>query len=159
MDNAVQFFWFLLATGILFICIEVFLPGGVLGMLGGLALVGAVGMSFAAFQEYGGLVALGIIFLTGAALIVWIRIFPHTPFGKRLILMVPRARRIAAPNPEASLVGKNGVALSNLHPSGIAKIDEKRTDVVTEGQLIAKGESIRVVDVQGMRVVVRKANT
>ena len=48
-----------------------------------------------------------------------------------------------------------GVAYTQLRPSGTALINGKRVDVVTEGSLIEKGTAIRVVDTEGLRVVVR----
>jgi membrane-bound serine protease (ClpP class) len=50
-----------------------------------------------------------------------------------------------------------GVALSDLRPSGIASIDGERVDVVTEGEHIAEGEPIEVVNDEGYRRVVRRA--
>jgi membrane-bound serine protease (ClpP class) len=49
------------------------------------------------------------------------------------------------------------VAQSNLRPSGLALIDGKRIDVVTEGPMIERGTPVKVVAVEGMRVVVRSA--
>jgi membrane-bound serine protease (ClpP class) len=42
-----------------------------------------------------------------------------------------------------------------LRPSGAAVINDKRVDVVTEGPFIDRGTPVRVVAVEGMRVVVR----
>jgi membrane-bound serine protease (ClpP class) len=56
-----------------------------------------------------------------------------------------------------SLVGRLGVALSDLRPSGIADIDGERVDVVTSGEYISAGERIEVVRDEGYRRVVRRA--
>jgi membrane-bound serine protease (ClpP class) len=53
------------------------------------------------------------------------------------------------------LLDQVGVAQTNLRPSGMALIEGKRVDVVTEGPMIEKGTSVRVVAVEGLRVVVR----
>jgi membrane-bound serine protease (ClpP class) len=60
------------------------------------------------------------------------------------------------PLQEHGLVGKTGVAASTLRPAGIADIDGKRVDVVSDGEFIEPGESIRVDHVDGNRVVVRR---
>ncbi len=57
---------------------------------------------------------------------------------------------------EAELVGRVGTALSSLKPGGLAKIGGKRIDVVTEGDYIDSGDKIRVVDVRGIQVVVKR---
>jgi len=55
-----------------------------------------------------------------------------------------------------SLVNSVGVAISALKPGGVAKIDGKRVDVVTEGDYVSPGEKVRVVDVRGIQIVVRR---
>jgi membrane-bound serine protease (ClpP class) len=56
-------------------------------------------------------------------------------------------------------IGKTGQAATDLRPSGTAIIDDKRVDVVTRGDYIEKGSQIRVIDVEGSRVVVRKTES
>jgi membrane-bound serine protease (ClpP class) len=52
------------------------------------------------------------------------------------------------------LVGAEGVAATDLHPSGTAVIGSERLDVVSEAGFIDKGERIRVVRSEGYRHVV-----
>ena len=56
-----------------------------------------------------------------------------------------------------NLVGKTGRTLTALRPSGIAEIDGRRVDVVTEAEFIGKGESVLVESVEGMKVLVKRA--
>jgi membrane-bound serine protease (ClpP class) len=49
----------------------------------------------------------------------------------------------------------SGTALTNLRPSGTALIDGKRVDVVTNGSMIERGAEVKVIAVEGARVVVR----
>jgi membrane-bound serine protease (ClpP class) len=58
--------------------------------------------------------------------------------------------------PDPNLIGTEGVAHSMLRPAGIALLNGKRTDVTTEGDFIEKGERIKVIKVDGMKVVVEK---
>ena len=53
------------------------------------------------------------------------------------------------------LLNQIGKALTPLRPSGTAVIGGKRIDVVTEGPFIEPGTAVKVVAVEGMRVVVR----
>jgi membrane-bound serine protease (ClpP class) len=57
---------------------------------------------------------------------------------------------------ESHLVGQQGTVLTELRPSGSALIDGHPVDVVSEGAFIQKGEKIKVVSVNGSRVVVRR---
>ena len=54
------------------------------------------------------------------------------------------------------LVGKEGVAITQLRPAGIARIDGKRVDVVATGKFIDKDKRVRVTETSGNRVVVRE---
>ena len=53
-------------------------------------------------------------------------------------------------------VGKNGVAVTDLRPSGWITVDDKRIFVVSEGDYIDQGDPISILSVEGNRVVVRK---
>jgi membrane-bound serine protease (ClpP class) len=54
------------------------------------------------------------------------------------------------------LIGTQGEARSDLRPAGIAVIDNQRIDVVSEGGFIEQGTEIKVVAVDGPRVVVAR---
>jgi membrane-bound serine protease (ClpP class) len=43
-----------------------------------------------------------------------------------------------------------------LRPAGVALVNGRRVDVVTEGGLIAAGARVKVVAIEGNRVVVRR---
>lgn len=53
-------------------------------------------------------------------------------------------------------LNKEGEALTTLRPSGTIIVDDIRLDAVTEGQFIKKGERIKIVKIEGSRIVVRK---
>jgi membrane-bound serine protease (ClpP class) len=62
----------------------------------------------------------------------------------------------AAPNPERSLVGSVGTAVSDLRPGGIVDIDGCRVDVVTSGEFVPTGAEIEVIRDDRYRRVVRR---
>ena len=53
------------------------------------------------------------------------------------------------------LNGHEGVSVTPLRPSGTAEFDGDRVDVVTLGELIAKDTRVKVIEVEGNRVVVK----
>jgi len=53
------------------------------------------------------------------------------------------------------MVGKSGVATSDLRPSGWALLGDRKIFVVTEGEFVDKDQSVKVLSVDGNRVVVR----
>jgi membrane-bound ClpP family serine protease len=75
-----------------------------------------------------------------------------TRLARRFVLESEPVPRLGAG--VAELVGKSGVALTVLRPAGTVDIDGRRIDVVTEGQYIEADAPVRVVAVEGTRVVV-----
>ena len=55
------------------------------------------------------------------------------------------------------LIGKTGIAISDLRPSGRAEIDGETMIVVADGEFVERGLPVTVTDVRGNRVVVSKA--
>jgi len=53
-------------------------------------------------------------------------------------------------------VGQIGVADSDLHPSGWINIGDERIFVVSDGTFIEEGEKVKIIKVDGNRVVVRQ---
>ena len=54
-------------------------------------------------------------------------------------------------------MGRHGVTETMLRPAGKASIGGKRIDVVTDGGFLEAGERIVVAEVDGPRIVVRRA--
>lgn len=69
-----------------------------------------------------------------------------------------RSRGRPDPLPHGALMGRHGVALTDLRPAGVARIDDHRIDVVTEGEWLAAGDPVLVISDEGYRRVVRLAN-
>jgi len=57
-----------------------------------------------------------------------------------------------------TLIGQIGTAESDLHPSGWVIIEDQRVFVVSEGEFLDKGTAVKILSVDGNRVVVRKLN-
>ena len=147
----------LLFCGFLLLAVEIFVPGGVLGTLGAVALFGAVISAFAIFgPETGFLVAVFMLILMAIGLVLWIRIFPNTPIGRALTLSKDGQSFKLNTEANQSLIGTEGSAQSDLRPSGIALINGKRMDVVAEGEWIAAGEPVKVIAEKGNHVTVRR---
>lgn len=148
-----------LVLGFVLLGAEIYVPGGILGALGGLALLAAiiVGFKVEQFGTQGGMVSAFIILATVVAgLFFWLKFFPETPIGRNLSLAKSEADYKADDAGNRELIGAEGVAINNLRPSGIAVINERRIDVVADGSWIAKDARIKVIDLSGNRVVVRK---
>ena len=156
------FAWYvaLLAAGLLLVVAEVFVPGGVAGVVGGLALLAAMAVGLVYFPApWGFLSALAIVVFGGIALLLWVQLFPRSRAGKRIALRTDGAAfKSAAPAPE--LVGATGEAVTALRPAGIALINGRRYDVLAaDGDWIAAGTAIRASAIRDGQLVVRPAES
>ena len=142
------FSWYaaLLAAGLLLIIAEVFIPGGVAGVVGGLALLAAMGIGLFSFPPpWGFLSAIAIVLVGGVGLLLWVQIFPRTRTGKRITLQADSASYKSVAPPSSDLLHTAGEAVTALRPAGIALLDGKRYDVLADGgEWIAAGSPIRV---------------
>ncbi len=85
---------------------------------------------------------------------------PRTPFLRWIILAETTPTGAGPMLPEATpnvLTGASGVARTTLRPSGKADFGGRVLDVVSNGEYIDPGQGVRVVAVEGARVVVEGA--
>ena len=83
-----------------------------------------------------------------------VRAMPQNAWAQRLALSAAQGPEYVTSADHGSLRGRTGTAASYLRPAGIASIDGRRIDVLTEGEFIAQGTPIRVVRVEGARIFV-----
>jgi membrane-bound serine protease (ClpP class) len=143
------------AGGMILVIAEILLPShGILGILGAGALITGVGACFA-INQYAGLAsAIGVILLMPVAVAVWVKVWPHTYAGKRLILG-PTANA-AAHVPAASLaIGHVGTVVSELRPGGVCEFAAERVECRCENNTIPAGRRVEVIAVVDGRPLVR----
>jgi membrane-bound serine protease (ClpP class) len=103
---------------------------------------------------------IAVVVLTPAYLYFLVKWLPNTPLGRRLFLRQTRAGR-GEGTPEArdlaKLVGSAAVAETDLRPSGTIRVDGRRVVALAEGDMIEKGEQVKVIRSAGSNVIVRRA--
>lgn len=150
----------LFIAGVALLLAEIFvIPGfGVAGVLGLVALGVSIWYSFPdpasavpalAFTAVAVLAGLILLYRSLDRLARWKHIILKTDMGDEAYAPIPVAERQA-------LLGKTGVTTTVLRPAGIIEIDGEPYDAVSEGAYIPKGETVRVVKVEGTRIVVRQ---
>jgi membrane-bound serine protease (ClpP class) len=144
----------LLIIAAILLVLEIILPGGVIGLLGLLCLLAALVSAFVYSLQFGLSVTLGVLLTAPVALWGWIHYFPRSRFAKPLTLEENTADWRGDSGKNDRWLNAVGRATSDLRPSGIVSIDGKRLDVVSDGRLIDSGTMVRVVAVQGNRIIV-----
>ena len=135
-------------AGLLLIAVEVYLiPGfNVIGILGGLLIVFAVGYAYSESGLVGGTVALSATVTSGIAL--FLLLWQSGAWDRFILSTTLKTENDAASrerDARAGYLGKTGIAITPLRPTGIVEIDGERIEVSTEGEFIASGSTIRIV--------------
>ncbi len=131
-------------------------PGhGAPGILGALALLAAVLLAFGVPFFFIAIETVSTsIILTVIAFAFFTRIFPQNAWMQKLTLVAAQGPDYVTSADFTSLRGAIGTASSFLRPAGIASIDGRRIDVLTEGEFIPAGTPVRVTRVEGARIFV-----
>ena len=154
--DPVSLFATLVVVGLFMLAIEVIIPGGVVGAIGFLSLMLACAISFKAFGAKTGMLSTVSIMLGSVVIIaLWIKYLPTSPIGRIITLNETPSPEAPRPFEHQELVGQEGEALTDLRPSGIARIEGRRVDVVADQDWIEHGQAIKVVKTEGNRIVVR----
>jgi len=151
----------LFAIGILLLLVEVIVPGGVLGVIGGLMMFAGCVVAFLVYGTEGGMIALTIA-LSAAVIAFFIefRVLPRTKVGKRAFLEREISAVSAAYGPEASeLVGKSAVALTMLSPSGFIDIGGRRYEAFCQSGQVPAGTALKVTGADNFRLIVTQTTT
>lgn len=150
----------LLVVGLVFLVGEMFLPSGVLLVLSVGCIAVGVGLTFTAGTSTGMATLLGVFIAVPLLAMLFFKVWPRTPMGRRFFLTKPREDATLASTPAHmeldKLRGRIGRTLAPLRPAGVADFDGRRIDVITEGMMIEGGQWVRCIDVRAGKVLVRK---
>lgn len=153
-------------AGIILIAVEIFaLPGfGVAGVSGILLVIASLffaligGRPFIDFE----IISMAIIQLTGAIvsalllILIFAKFLPKSTIFNKLVLSTSEtAKEGYISNPDFKyLIGKDGITLTPLRPSGTVEIEGNKIDVVSDSEYVKNGVKVKVTKVEGMKVVV-----
>lgn len=159
----------LIVIGALLLSVEAALPGfGIPGTIGSMILLSGIVLAMVERPLSGGwlpsldslLRPLGHVAAAAAGTVAigWLaaRFLPRTPPYRELVLTAStsRAGGFVSHDPPSDLVGRVGVTISDLRPAGVAQFGERRIDVLADGEFIATGTPVRIVRVEGFRILV-----
>lgn len=155
----------LLALGLLLLVLEFFIPsGGGLAVLCALSFLGAIVAGFLEGPLTGALILLAEVVIVPLAVGLAIKWWPETPFGRLMLVPLPKSPADVLPQTEAyvglaDLIGRRGLAKGTMLPSGLVIIEGKTYDAVSEGVAIEAGQAVVVVQISTQRLVVRPDTT
>ena len=136
--------------GLAIIAAELFVPGTFLGFVGSGLIITSIVL---AFYHHPPLYGISLVFITSivvpAMMIWWL--------GKVSLTSSQSVEDgyISTDESLEELLGKEGITLTLLRPTGIAKIGNRRVDVTSEHIAVPKDVTVKVVKVEGNRVIVK----
>jgi len=146
----------LATAGVALLFLEMFLPGIIAGVIGGILLIASI---FTAYEYIGP--AAGTVTLIAATAVTaglwwwWATKFQHTRFGRRMTLAATSTGTSQADG-IAQWIGKTGTAVTALRPSGTIVVAGQRVDAITGGDFIEAGTPVLIVRTEGSSVVVHR---
>lgn len=164
LASILEILLFVIGLGLLLA--EIFIiPGfGVTGISGIILIFVSIFLSLLSSKPFIDMeaVSLAIIQLTAAMLFAIVAMFfavkyiPKSKAFNKLVLSETQLAEkgfVSYPS-DKGLVGKEGIAYTTLRPGGTAEIDGKRIDVIAESEFIQQGTPVKVLRVEGIKVVV-----
>ncbi len=146
----------LILVALVLVAFEVVLPGGVLGVIAALCVIAATILTHI---DYGIWVAVAVFVGSGllilALIVIEFKLLKNTSLGNAFFLK-DSVTGHTGPTTEVSLIGKEGVALTRLNPSGRVTIEGKTYEASSQDGYIDAKQAITVVAQNNFKLTIRK---
>ena len=148
--------YLLLFIGLLFVFLEFYLPGAVLGAIGGVLIV----TSYIVLIQDGAGATEFLLFLAGSlvAVVLLIRFalwkIPRAKKGHGIYLAGDQEGYVAS-SFDKTAFGKEGTVLTDLKPGGFILIEGKPHPAISLSGYIEKGQKIKVITGEGESLIVK----
>ena len=147
----------LFLAGLVLIVIEIFMPGfGFFGMGGAACILLSIFLTLGGGLSAMNIMAGGIVAAVVAFLLI-LKYLPSSRLWNKLVLKDAEKTEVGYTTSDdlTRLIGMEGKVLTLLRPAGTVDIAGQVFDVVSEGRYINPGTQVKVLSVQGNRIVVR----
>jgi membrane-bound ClpP family serine protease len=143
--------------GLLLVYLEFFLPGGIMAVCGGALLL--ISLIFFLLKNPGSILLASFIVSVGILLYLVVKLALYnvrkTKKDQTIYSDDHQGGYIASKFSE-ELLGKNGIAASDLKPSGYILVEEKYIQASSSGKYIYKGKKIKIIKGQGSTLIVKE---
>lgn len=146
-----------LLSGVALLVLEVFVPGfGLPGVSGLILLTIGIVMTWSTYGAVAGLAVMLIaLALAGISISLSVKSAANGKLSRSELILNEVTASMDHEDTE-TLVGREGETLTVLNPVGFADFDGVRLNVVTEGTYLEKGTRVKVTQVEGNKIIVRK---
>ena len=134
---------------------EMLLPAhGALGVLAVCAMVGGIVLCYQVSHALALYVAVGISVAAPFVGAAWMKLWPRTPLGRRLVLG-PAPRHDTRSDAGPVRVGATGVVVAELRPNGVIELAGERVAARSERGYLKAGQKVAVIAIVDGRPTVR----
>jgi len=147
----------LIVAAIILVFFEVILPGGILGAIAALCVLLATWIT--AVQYGTGAAALtfiGVSLIISLLIFVEFKLLVRTSLGRNFFLKTKVIGHSNEAPWSADIVGKEGIALTRLNPSGRVRVDGQSYQAQSSDGYIEAGHSIRVSSQDNFKLIIQK---
>ena len=149
----------LFATGLILLIIEATVPGfGIPGIVGIVCVILSIILGSSNLSQ--GIFSFFVALVISVVVIgILLKYAPRSQLFSHIILKDEQKSEcgyVSYIDDKHHLIGQEGETITLLRPAGTVLIGERKIDVVSEGEFIEKGSKVKVIAVEGNRVVVRK---
>jgi membrane-bound ClpP family serine protease len=166
MENPLIWGWALIALAAVLMFAEFFIPtGGALALTSCATAVAGIVVLWSESRTWGLTGLLSVLVLGPAVLAYGLKVWPNTPIGRKVMGTPSEEEANAAAAREAterartaSLIGKEGLVLTDLRPVGIVEIEGVRHDAISETLFVPAGARVRVTGAEVAQLKVRQVH-
>ena len=148
----------LLVAGFVLVAVEMVMPGfSAPGVSGIVCLVLGV-FALADSVMEGAVITIGVLAVLGILAAIILGLLSRGKLKPPIILEEEqnRAGGYLSSSDLKYLLGRQGIAATDLRPSGVGTFDDIHFDVISVGNYISKGTSIKIIKVEGSKLVVKE---
>ena len=148
----------LIGIAVMLLLVDLFIASGALAALA--VVVGVVGLVFVFRYDTTAGIAAAAGLLVGVPILGYVLVRSFPVFGgwrRGQDVVADTVESMPVVAELAALKGRYGTSLSSLRPAGVVDFGGRRVDCISEGMMIEPGESVRCIDVQAGKVIVRRA--
>lgn len=148
----------LFIAGFVLIAIEMVIPGFGAPGVSGIICLGAGVFFTADTVEEGAFITVIVLALLGIMMAVMLWLLSKGKLRSPIILEEEQKKDegYISSGDLNYLLGKKGVADTDLRPTGVGNFDGVSIDVISEGKYISKGAALEIVKVSGSKLIVKE---
>jgi membrane-bound ClpP family serine protease len=151
---------FLFVIGAILLALEVVVPGAILGIIGGIAMLAGVIAAFQQFGFEGGAVAAAAA-VTLAAITLYLEfvLLPKSRLAKTFSMSATVDGKSQPAVADRSVIGKRAIAVTPLAPSGVVELDGRRYEAFARSGQVPAGTQLDIIDLDNFRLIVSQTST